>query len=229
VTAQALRRDALTFDIDGAVRLDRAALSILPELDALAARYPADRAGTRLHGDPALTALVAPGGILQRAATDKLGDGARAVRAILFDKSPAANWALGWHQDRTIAVKARREVEGFAPWTVKAGIAHVAPPFALLERMVTIRVHLDDVPQENAPLLVAPGSHHLGLVPESEMEAAIARCGTYACLAKHGDVWLYATPILHASDRTHCSARRRVLQIDFAAEALPLPLEWLGV
>jgi ectoine hydroxylase-related dioxygenase (phytanoyl-CoA dioxygenase family) len=228
VTAQALRRDALSFGIDGAVRLDRAALSILPELDALAERYPADRAGTRLHADPALTALVAPDGILQRIAGEKLED-TRAVRAILFDKSPATNWALGWHQDRTIAVKARHEVEGFGPWTVKAGIAHVAPPFTLLERMVTMRVHLDDVPEDNAPLLVAPGSHLLGLVSESEIGTAIARCGTSACLAERGDVWLYATPILHASDRANCSARRRVLQIDFAAEALPPPLEWLGV
>jgi hypothetical protein len=229
MTAQALRRDALSFEIDGAVRLDRAALSILPELDALAARCPADRAGTRLQGDPALTTLVVAGSLLQRTAAEKLSGGARAVRAILFDKSPATNWALGWHQDRTIAVKARHEVEDFGPWTVKVGITHVAPPFALLERMITMRVHLDDVPQDNAPLLVAPGSHRLGFVPEREMGAAIARCGTAACLAARGDVWLYRTPILHASERAQCAARRRILQIDFANEELPPPLQWLGV
>jgi len=229
MTARALRRDALSFDIDGAVRLDRAALSILPELDALAVSCPADRAGTRLCGDPALTPLVAPGSPLHGIAAAQLGADARAVRAILFDKSPAMNWALGWHQDRTIAVKARSEVAGYGPWTVKAGIAHVAPPFDLLERMVTMRVHLDDVGGDNAPLLIAPGSHRLGLVPEQAMDEAVARCGCYACVAKRGDVWVYATPILHASDRARVAARRRVLQIDFCAEALPPPLAWLGV
>jgi hypothetical protein len=229
MTAQALRRDALSFDIDGAVRLDRAALSILPELDAIAACYPADRAGTRLHGDPALTALLTPGSLLQQVAAERLGGAVRAVRVVLFNKSPATNWALGWHQDRTIAVKARHEVEGFGPWTIKAGITHVAPPFDLFEGMVTMRVHLDDVPEDNAPLLIAPGSHRLGLVPEGAIKEAVERCDTYACVAERGDAWLYATPILHASDRARISAHRRVLQIDFSAAVLPLPLEWLGV
>jgi hypothetical protein len=34
---------------------------------------------------------------------------------------------------------------------------YVAPPFEVLARMVTLRLHLDDVPATNAPLLVAPG------------------------------------------------------------------------
>ena len=65
------------------------------------------------------------------------------MRAILFDKTPATNWSLGWHQDRTIAVAKRADVNGFGPWTVKSGLLHVAPPFDILVRMVTLRVHLD--------------------------------------------------------------------------------------
>ena len=228
MTAQAFRRDALLFEIDGAVRLDRAALSILPDLDVLAARYPADRAGMRLHGNPALTALVQPGSILQRLVAPRLGDAARAVRAILFDKSSATNWALGWHQDRTIAVRARHDVAGFGSWTIKAGIPHVAPPFALLERILTMRVHLDDVPEDNAPLIVSPGSHRLGLIAEDAIGDSVVRCGTALCLAERGDVWLYSTPILHTSDRAVGNARRRVLQLDFSADDLPAPLEWFG-
>ena len=48
-------------------------------------------------------------------------------------------------------------------------------------------------------------------------------------LAFARDVWLYATPILHASEAAARPLRRRVLQIDFSADALPAPLRWLGV
>ena len=163
------------------------------------------------------------------AAKEALGPAAQPVRAILFDKSDATNWALGWHQDRTIVVRARAEAPGFGPWTVKQGMQHVAPPFDLLSRMVTLRVHLDPVPADNAPLLIAPGSHRLGRVAEADIEAAVAHCGVAACLAAPGDIWIYATPILHASDRARVPARRRVLQIDYSADTLPDGLEWLGV
>jgi ectoine hydroxylase-related dioxygenase (phytanoyl-CoA dioxygenase family) len=106
---------------------------------------------------------------------------------------------------------------------------HVAPPADLLSRMVTLRVHLDAVPAENAPLIVAPGSHLHGRVPEGEINAVVERCGTMACLAEAGDVWLYSTLILHASGAATVPARRRVLQIDYAAELLPGGLSWLGV
>ena len=76
--------------------------------------------------------------------------------------------AAGPAQDRTIVVTRRVEVEGFGPWTVKSGLLHVAPPFDQLAGMVTLRVHLDPVPETNAPLLIAPGSHRLGQIPEAK-------------------------------------------------------------
>jgi ectoine hydroxylase-related dioxygenase (phytanoyl-CoA dioxygenase family) len=121
------------------------------------------------------------------------------------------------------------EVEGFGPWSIKAGLHHVAPPFDLLARMITLRVHLDDVPATNAPLLIAPGSHKHGRVSVDRIDSVVARCGTVACLASAGDTWVYSTPILHASASASTPARRRVLQIDFSAEALPGGLQWLGV
>lgn len=83
-------------------------------------------------------------------------------RAILFNKTARTNWSLAWHQDRTICVKEKRVAPGFGPWTLKSGMIHVAPPFDLLTRMVTLRAHLDDVPVTNAPLIIAPGSHAFG-------------------------------------------------------------------
>ncbi len=153
------RLDALRLDEDGAERRSGAALSVLGFLHAEVERLPPDRPGVRLDSLPQLMPLLEASGPIGQIAARILGDGARPVRTILFDKSPATNWRLGWHQDRTIAVRRRHAVPGFGPWTVKAGIAHVAPPFDLLTAMITLRVHLDRVPEGNAPLRIAPGSH----------------------------------------------------------------------
>lgn len=187
---------------------------------------PQGRPGARLGASLGLAALI---GAADSIASALLGPAARAVGAKLFDKSPARNWALGWHQDRTIPVRERRETPGFGQWTVKSDIPHCVPPFELLERSLTLRIHLDPAGEANAPLLVAPGSHRLGPVAEPDIPGSVARCGTLACLAETGDVWAYATPILHASDRARSPARRRVLQLLYSAEDLPGGLEWNGV
>lgn len=213
---------------DGAEHVVGAALAALPALDAVARRTEI-AAGTRLHGDAELRDLLCSGGPVGSLVASRLGARTRPVRAILFDKSPQTNWGLGWHQDRTIAVRARHEVPGFGAWTMKRGMQHVAPPIELLERMLTIRIHLDDVPEDNSPLLIAPGSHRLGRIAEDRIDAVVKDRGVRGCLAAAGDVWLYATPILHASEASRRSGHRRVLQVDYAAETLPGGLEWLGI
>lgn len=178
---------AMAFEREGAL-LKRGALSApdLQELERVVAELPPDQAGIRLYGLPALRSLLAPSGAIGRVAALALGDACRPVRAILFDKTASTNWGLPWHQDRTIVVTRRIEVEGFGPWTIKSGLLHVAPPFDLLAGMVTLRVHLDSVPEANAPLLIAPGSHRLGQIPEGELKSVVQRCGTAICLADAG-------------------------------------------
>ncbi len=102
-------------------------------------------------------------------------------------------------------------------------------PSICWKRMVTLRVHLDDVPATNAPLLIAPGSHRDGRIPVDAINDTVRQRGILRCIAKAGDIWLYATPILHASKIAAVPARRRVLQLDFAAEDLPGGLDWLGI
>jgi hypothetical protein len=220
---------ALSLSHDGAERCDGAAAAALADIRRALAHLPPDQAGLRITGIEALRPLLAASGPIGAVAAASLGQRARAVRAILFDKTAATNWALGWHQDRTISVVERLDVTGFGPWTIKRGMPHVAPPFALLSRMVTLRVHLDDTPSTNAPLLIAPGSHRLGCVPVSDIDAAVQTCGIRACTALAGDIWIYATPILHASEAATRPVHRRVLQVDYAAEELPGGLRWLGV
>ncbi len=227
--AQPLEID-LRFEEDGAQifagALDNAAcLSI----EQAIADLPSDVPGVRIGFAPALRAMLAVDGPIGGIAASVLGPEARAVRAVLFDKTAARNWALGWHQDRTIVVEERADADGFGPWTVKAGLIQVEPPFAILEWMVTIRVHLDPVDATNAPLRIVPGSHRLGRLPEASIKHLVEDRGERECLANRGDVWLYATPIIHGSRAADPPRRRRVLQVDYAVVDLPAPLRWRGI
>lgn len=230
VGASTIWNDKLSFSDVGA-KLFPAALARehLELLEATLSDLPQHQAGIRLRGITGLTPFLASTGYIGRWAASVLGGDCRPVRAILFDKTPDTNWSLAWHQDRTIAVKERVLVDGFEPWSVKNGMLHVAPPFELLAGMVTLRLHIDAVPATNAPLLIAPGSHKLGRIAEKDVRQVVRRCGTVACLAEPGDIWLYATPILHASEAAAEPFHRRVLQVDFAVGQLPGGLEWLGV
>lgn len=227
--ASRLADRVLSLPSDGAEHWQGAASPHLSVIETALAGQPTDKAGVRLTGISVLDELLATNGAIGALVARHMGNASRPVRMVLFDKSASANWALSWHQDRTIVVRDRVEVAGYGPWTVKAGLLHVAPPIDLLERMMTIRIHLDAVSTTNAPLLIAPGSHRLGRVAEANIGSAVERLGIYACLAEAGDIWAYSTPILHASDAAADPRRRRVLQIDYAAEDLPGELEWLGI
>jgi hypothetical protein len=185
-------------------------------------------AGTRIFGNRNLATWLDSGPV-GAAVRSILKRDFRAVRAISFDKTPERNWAVGWHQDRTIAVRNAAEEPGFDHWTMKSGVTHVEPPFSIIENMVTARIHIDAVDECNSPLLVSPGSHRLGRIREPDVIPVVRRCGAATCIAERGDVWLYRTSILHASERSRRRARRRVLQVDYASEDLPGELEWVGL
>jgi hypothetical protein len=214
---------------DGAQLLSRAAVPVLDKLMAALVGVPSDQAGIRLFQQTDLAALLGRDSVIGAAIAPFCDEALQPVRAVLFDKTSSRNWALGWHQDRTICVKSRCNEAGYGPWTIKNGMVHVEPPFDLLARMMTVRIHLDAVPNENAPLLIAPGSHLRGRIPVSEIEAVVAQCGSFACLAESGDIWIYATTILHASARSTQDGRRRVLQVDYSPDNLPDPMAWAGI
>lgn len=216
-------------DRDGASLRAGLAIAILPELEAILEKWPDGRAGVRISGDADLAGLLGPSGPVGAEIATVLGQSAHPVRAVLFDKNDKADWSLGWHQDRTIAVRERAEVPGFGPWSIKQGIRHVEPPFEVIERMVTVRIHIDPVDRDNAPLLIALGSHRQGRIPVTQVDAVVDGSAIYTCLAEAGDMWIYRTPILHASDAAKPGRRRRVLQVDYTAQDLPAPLEWLGI
>ena len=216
---------SLSFTKDGA---EHYLALVLDQLELLASAFPSEpgNAGIRFDDVTALDELIGKGSKLAQIASAKIGAGARPVRVIAFDKSAETNWALGWHQDRTICVKRRADVPGFGPWTTEQGLQHVQPPFSVTEAMATVRIHLDPVDHDNAPLLIAARSHRRGLIREMAIGEVVEASELHPCHAEPGDVWLYATAILHASERAVQPTRRRVHQIDDSASNLPAPLEW---
>ena len=155
-----------------------------------------------------------------------LGDACFAVRALLFDKTPAANWKVVWHQDLTIATRQRVDVPGFGPWTEKGGVAHVQPPVAVLESMLAVRVHLDVCGPDNGPVRVIDGSHRHGRLSATQIDMLRRSEVERDCLAEQGAILAFRPLILHASAPATAPAHRRVVHIEYAAAELPAPLEW---
>lgn len=155
-----------------------------------------------------------------------LGPDAFLVRALLFDKTEAANWRVGWHQDLSIAVKQRFEMPGFGPWSTKAGVVHVQPPVPILERVLTVRLHIDDCQGENGPLRAIPGSHRFGRLSPNDIERWKMKACFVVCTVPAGGAVVMRPLLLHASSSALIAAHRRVLHFEFSAEPLPAPLEW---
>lgn len=148
------------------------------------------------------------------------------ARAILFDKTPDCNWKVPWHQDLTIAVRERRDTPGFGPWSVKEGVHHVQPPAEVLQRMVTIRVHLDECSADNGPVRVIPGSHRHGTLAPAAAEALRQRTPEVTCAVARGGILAFAPLVLHASSPATSPRRRRVAHFEFAVDDLPGGLQW---
>ncbi len=157
-----------------------------------------------------------------------LGVACFAVRSLLFDKTPAANWKVAWHQDLSIAVRERVEVEGFGAWSEKAGVTHVQPPAKILEKILTLRLHLDPCGEANAPLRVIPGSHLGGRLDAAEIRAWRERQAVATCLVPSGGALLMRPLLLHASSAARSPQHRRVVHLEFAADDLPGGLQWFS-
>ncbi len=140
-----------------------------------------------------------------------LTDTAVTIQAIAFDKTPATNWKVTWHQDLMFPFAPAVTTLGFDLSTVKAGTHYARPPRSVLEDLLAVRLHLDDCDETNGPLRVSPGSHRQGIIKSAELSGIAARCGEVACLAKAGAVLLMKPLLLHSSSQAVTPRHRRVL------------------
>ncbi len=155
---------------------------------------------------------------------EKLGDGFGLVRALFFDKPPERTWNLPWHKDTSIAVKNNSaKSPTFSRPTIKAGVPHVIASNEVLRQMLTLRIHLDEVTDENGPLRVIPGSH----AASDSVGVGVDHAVTIHAGA--GDVLAMRPLISHASGSSLEGTRRhrRILHLEFsAAETLLDGYQW---
>jgi ectoine hydroxylase-related dioxygenase (phytanoyl-CoA dioxygenase family) len=171
-------------------------------------------------------AELALSGAIRDLVEQVLGADFLVVRGLLFDKIPEANWKVPWHQDVTIAVQSKVEAEGFGPWTTKAGVLHVQPPASVLEKMISVRLHIDHCGEENGALRVIPGSHRKGRIPEEEIANYRDKSGEHVCAVGRGGALLVRPLLLHASSPSLNPGHRRVVHLDFASVQLPNGMCW---
>ena len=149
------------------------------------------------------------------------------VRALFFDKTPGRNWFVTWHQDRTVALNRRAEIPGWGPWTRKDGVHHVQPPLAVLEHMVTIRLHVDDADQQGGCLRVVPGTHLLGILSQGEIDEVVAASKPQACIVAAGDAVIMRPLLLHSSMKSRRLTHRRVVHLEYSSYELPSGICWV--
>jgi hypothetical protein len=155
-----------------------------------------------------------------------IGKEANPVRAIFFDKIPNANWNVAWHQDTTIAVDKKIELEGYGPWSEKEGVVHVEPPESILGGMLTVRIHLDSTDSDNGVLRVIPGSHLKGRIKSSEILPLVESSTIVECISKPGDILIMNPLLLHSSRKSLNPTHRRIIHVEFSSSTLPSKIQW---
>lgn len=147
------------------------------------------------------------------------------TKAIYFDKPSHSNWFVPFHQDLSISVNQKTDLNDYCNWTHKEDIYGVQPPVNILNDTVTLRIHLDDTTRENGALKVIPKSH-LNAVIRKDSKYWNTENGII-CNVNKGGIMLMKPLILHASDRTTNGKRRRVIHLEFNKHKLQQPLKWL--
>lgn len=153
-----------------------------------------------------------------------MGDNYFVVKSIYFDKPESSNWYVSYHQDLTISVDKKIEIQNFGPWTTKQNQFAVQPPIEFLENITTIRIHLDDTDENNGALKIVPKSHvkkiyrHETIDWSAEVEQI--------CRVNQGGLMLMKPLLLHSSSRTSNNQKRRVIHIEFSNKELPAELNW---
>lgn len=189
--------------------------------DLSAPSLPRTRAGVRhLMSHPAIRTLAHDPRLIQ-IARRALGKAAVPFRATLFDKSPASNWLIPWHQDTALPLTSRFDAPGWGPWSRKADVCYTHAPAWALARVIALRLHLDESAADNGPLRVIPDSHTSGILTDARIAEIVRSAEAVACLVQLGGILAMRPLLVHSSSKALTDAPRRVVHIEYA-EALDL-------
>jgi len=146
------------------------------------------------------------------------------VKSIYFDKPETSNWFVSYHQDLTISVDQKVEIDRFGPYTKKHNQFAVQPPLEILESNFTIRIHLDDTNEENGALKIVSNSHSKGIYRHETINWDTEN--EISCAVKKGGLMIMKPLLLHSSSRTTNNRKRRVIHLEFSNQVLPEKLQW---
>ena len=147
------------------------------------------------------------------------------TKAIYFDKPSESNWFVAFHQDLSISVDKKADLNDYINWTFKKGQNGVQPPIKILQDTITIRIHLDQTEKDNGALKVIPKSHLRGIIRADSKDWNTEN--ELICEVEKGGIMLMKPLILHASNRTINGKKRRVIHLEFNKHKLTEPLNWL--
>lgn len=136
-----------------------------------------------------------------------------AIQCIYFRKDRDKNWALKLHRDIVFPI------DGAGPWPTagsKEGMHFHRPSKALVDKLIAVRLHLDDA--REGDLLIVPGSH--------SNEICSDRSDAKSVSVPKGGVLVMSPSVLHGSTRLIDAVSRRVLHFVFAPEKLPYSYRW---
>jgi len=161
---------------------------------------------------------------LKDAIESNFGKGYFITKSIYFDKPEKSNWFVAYHQDLTISVNKKIELDGFENWTVKQNQFAVQPPKEILDDNFTIRIHIDNTTKENGALKVINNSHSHGILRIEKIDFENEK--ETICEVEKGGIMIMKPLLFHASSKTVNNERRRVIHIEFSKQQLPEGLEW---
>lgn len=161
---------------------------------------------------------------IKKIINEVFGNGYFVVKSIYFDKPEKSNWYVFYHQDLTISVDKKLNLNGFGPWTTKQNQFAVQPPIDFLKNIFTIRIHLDDTDENNGALKVVPNSHSKEIYRPETIDWNVET--EKICSVNKGGIMIMKPLILHGSNRTTNNQKRRVIHIEFSNMELPEEINW---
>lgn len=161
---------------------------------------------------------------LEEIIESNFGKGYFITKSIYFDKPEKSNWFVAYHQDLTISVDRKIEIENFENWTIKQNQFAVQPPKEILEDNFTIRIHIDKTTKDNGALKVINNSHSKGILRIENLDFEKEK--ETICEVEKGGIMIMKPLLFHASNKTTNNERRRVIHIEFSRQELPDGLEW---
>ena len=100
---------------------------------------------------------------------------------------------------------------------MKSDVDYAHAPAGALEKVVALRLSLDDSRSDNGPLRVLPGTHTRGVLTDAEIAGLAPSSDAVECCVSAGGVVVMRPLAVHASSKATSNRPRRVLHIEYAS------------